>query len=570
MATKLTKKIAYLWLFLLLGIVVLCGPVVAEDKARPVVLVFQVDKADKLSDAFATSVTRALRNYYRETQRVEATIFDRESPAVKRAILDKKFTADSVATYSTKEQRVSAANILGFEYASGAEVTFDTAKGIDGKVLKLKVWLVDVNGRKASWEASSVGIYQDTNEFDLENAMQSATSKAVIDVTRQAFAKLPVITDAQPISGDESIAVGGAKTPEVKQPDSSDYSSNAEESLSEGNLAVAIQEYSHAVNADPTNGPLRIKLALTYAKKQMYKEAVDALNGALEIGADKKLVDDARQKVELMRGGQSVAVDQPKAQEQPKQVELSPSPVIQEQIKLTNDATAAAVVKLVEGDKLWKKGDPDGAAKSYAEAIKLNPKDWRSYERLAVVNASMSLFSESRFALEQLKVVQPNPPATVIATRYEILRKAFDKSFTTLLNQYEDDTADYASKKITRESYYNTINGLALRSESMAKFVDAVTVPTLKEAANIHRSLACGLFAQASSSMLDYLISNSAQSKTNAQTFIDQAKKELQAAAEMDGNRVVIKQDQTQDNTPEPPAASEEQTSETQANPEKP
>ena len=559
MAIKLIKSIVYLWI-LIISAMAFCDPAAAQEKPRPVVLVFQAEKAEQLGNSFASSITRAIRNYYRETNRVEATIFDRESPAVKRAILEKKITLDSIASYSTREQRVSAAKILGFEYASGTEATIETAKGIDGKLLKMKVWLVDVNGgSKAVWEASSVAVYSDTDEFALDNAMQSAASKAVIDVTSKAFSKLPITNDVEPISGDESIAVGGAKTPEIKQLESSDYSSNAEESLSEGNLAVAIQEYSRAISADPSNASLRIKLAEAYAKKKMYTEALDALDRALEVGADKNMVESARQKIESMRSGQTVTIEQPKAQKQPVQEQTSPKPTAPEPIKL-NSTSAAAVAKLVEGDKLWNKGDPDGAAKSYAEAIKLNPKDWRSYERLAVVNASMSLFNESRFALEQLKTVQPNPSSTLIANRYEMLRKAFDKSFMMLLDQYESDSADFLTKRITRESYYSTINGLALRSESMAKFIDAVPVPELKAPASIHRSLACGLFAQATSSMLDYLISNSAQSKSNAQTFIEQAKKELQSAVGLDMNRIII----TKEEASADQAASEDTTPETQ------
>jgi len=263
-----------------------------------------------------------------------------------------------------------------------------------------------------------------------------------------------------------------------------------------------------------------------------------------------------------MRSGQAVTIEQPKTQEQPTPAKNTTVPPKPEPVKLKN-TNAAAVAKLVEGDKLWNKGDPDGAAKLYAEAAKLNPQDWRSYERLAVVNASMSLFNESRIVLEQLKAVQPNPSPVLVANRYEMLRKAFDKSFTMLLNQYESDSADYATKRITRESYYSTINGLALRSESMAKFLDAVTVPSLKQSAGVHRSLACGLFAQASSSMLDYLISNSAQSKTNAQTFLDQAKKELQAAVDLDMNRVVIMKEPSQEELSEE-TAQEETTSELQ------
>ncbi|MHB9035163.1 MAG: tetratricopeptide repeat protein [Armatimonadota bacterium] len=544
----MTRYAVFLLLIISACAAFLCSPVIAEDKARPVVLLFQTEKTQDFEAPFAAATTRALRNYFRDTQRVESMIFDRESATVERAVLDRRLSADSVASYSTREQRVEVAKVLGFQYASGADLSFETPKDYTAKVLKLKVWLVEVNaGPKGVWEATGSAIYSNAGDMALDNAMQSAASKAVIDVTRQAFSKLPVVNSVAPISGGESNAIGGATNIEAKQPNAGDYSSQAEEDLSAGNLAVAIQEYSRAVSVDPSNIPLRIKLAETYARKKMFNEAFATLDAALQVGADSGLVDAARQKIQRMQSGQTPSIAEPKAEapktNESKPMESAPQPPIISESK-PKDAISAAVAKLVEGDKLWNKGDPDEAAKTYIEAIRLNPDDWRAHERLAIVDASMSLFNESRKALEQLKVVQSNPSPDIVGKRYEMLRKVFDKSFKMLLQQYESDTNDFTTKRITRESYYSTINGLSLRSESMAKFLDALTVPPLKQPANIHRSLACGLFAQAASSMLEYLETNSAQSKANAQIFLDQARKELEAAANLDENKVVVTKEQ--------------------------
>jgi tetratricopeptide (TPR) repeat protein len=201
---------------------------------------------------------------------------------------------------------------------------------------------------------------------------------------------------------------------------------------------------------------------------------------------------------------------------------------------------AQSVVMMTKGDELWKKGESDEAADDYRAAIKLDPTDWRTYERLSVVTAYMSMFNESLTALEQLKKVQPDPPSYTVESRYNLYRKAIDQQFAMLLRQYESDSDGYADGKITRETYYNTIKGLSLRLESMAKFIDALTVPAAKEPANLHRGLACGLMAQAATSLLDYLETNSSKSKDNADVFVSQAKKELDDAKKFETNGVVI------------------------------
>jgi len=146
----------------------------------------------------------------------------------------------------------------------------------------------------------------------------------------------------------------------------------------------------------------------------------------------------------------------------------------------------------------------------------------------------MSMFGESRSVIELLNKVQPNPPSDVIKNRYLMFRKAFDNHFAALLKQYDSDSSDFAKRVITRESYYNTIKGLSIRMESMAKFLDVLTVPDANTTSNLRRSLACGLMAQAASNQLDYLETNSETSKSNAATFATQAKKEIETAAKMD------------------------------------
>jgi len=71
----------------------------------------------------------------------------------------------------------------------------------------------------------------------------------------------------------------------------------------------------------------------------------------------------------------------------------------------------------------------------------------------------------------------------------------------------------------------------------MAKFLDVLPYPEDKRAANLHRSLACGQLAQSASSLRDYLETNNAGSKSNADRFIAQAKKELETVTRLESGQ---------------------------------
>ena len=499
--------------------------------SRPVVVVFASVPGEGVDKALADSATKALSNYLRDTHQVDVLLFDRESPTVLRAIMDKSLTADQVAGYASRQERMLVAKALSYEYAASSEVA------IKNGIVEVEVWLAKSNGaKKEQWKAlgqSSVG--GGTGDLSYDNAMQSATSAAVVSVSRQAFLGQPAIDD-KPATPEDTTAIGAELIPPPAPPTAGDYAGQAQDSLKSGNIALAIQQYQQAVNADPTNPSLRIKLAEAYAHRAMYNEAASELDKAAQMDADQDQLAAARSQIADLRAGMSPASSPKAVDSQPKSsvVKTPPPSGSTRAADASKDDSKSALAKLRAGDDLWRSAKVDEAAEAYKEAIKLNPADWRAYERLALVNMSMSLYSEARKAVEQLQTIQPKPPAKAMSARYDLFIKVFKQSFAGLLKQYERDADDYRTMRISRESYYTGAKGIGYRVEMMARFLDELSVPEDKKSVNLHLSLACGLASQAASSLQDYLESNNETSKSNADTFISQAKKELDTVRKME------------------------------------
>jgi len=583
----------FAWLGFLVSMALLvpasCGAAFAASvpSAPPTVLVFDSVVGQGASKDLAATATIAVRTYFRETHRVEAVVLNVESPTVARAVLEKKLTLDSITSDTSREHRVQIAKTLGFDYAAAAEVSVakdaEHAPGIEmpklprgvkpaeedkdkpkpkADYLQVKVWLNKVDGAKRDqWDTSQATILTGTRDIDRENSVQGVVSAAILDLTQKAFAKVaPVEPTTLP---EQTTAVSEPELPTGKAPTAADYVSRADDNVSMGNLALAIDQYSKAVSADPSDGKLRIKLAEAYAKKGLYDQAKDELDRALLVGVDKSIVDTSRQKILRMQVGKPADTPAPKAvgdappvtKPAPPPPPTTPGPANTNNAStdtptVTKDAAKQAVQRLIQGDKLWNDGKPDDAALAYTEATKLNPNDARSYERLAAVNASMSLFGEARKSIEKVNALQPKPPADVVSRRYEMFRKAFESAFGILLKQLDSDTADYEKNVINRESYYESVNGLGIRLDSMAKFLDVLAVPPAKQPASLRRGLACGLLAQACACILDYLETNKKKSKDSADAFIAQGRKESEMAATLDANKIIIKKDE--DTTPAP------------------
>ena len=196
---------------LILGLLI---PSVALAAARPVILLFETTKGDGATKELAESTTKAIRSYFRDSQRVEVGAFDRDSPTVLRAIMENNVTADEVASYASQAQRLEVAKTLAFQYAAGAEVSVKDSN------VEVKLWVAKVDGTKNDkWEASSSAMSAGSAALDTDNAMQSAASSSVISVTSRAFTALPYVPEPKPTTDDESTAIGA---PEIMESCSAD------------------------------------------------------------------------------------------------------------------------------------------------------------------------------------------------------------------------------------------------------------------------------------------------------------------------------------------------------------
>ena len=142
--------------------------------------------------------------------------------------------------------------------------------------------------------------------------MQGVVSAAILDLTQKAFAKVAPVSRRRrcPSKPRQSAE---PDMPTGKAPTAADYVSQADDNLSMANLALAIDQYSKAVSADPSDGKLRIKLAEAYAKKGLYDQATDELDRALFVGIDRDIVDASRQKIARMQAGKTADMPTPKA-----------------------------------------------------------------------------------------------------------------------------------------------------------------------------------------------------------------------------------------------------------------
>ena len=483
---------------------------------QPSILVFEATKGQGADNVMTASATKAIIKYFWETKRVEAAIFNRQSPTVLRAIMDKQLTSDKVASYSSRTERIEVGKVLSYDYVAGLEI-----EQIEGKIV-IKLWMSDLNNKKnLSWESRGVARAGGTGLFDQNNAIESAASAVVIDIASKAFVKLSVKLDNENthINNDADV------TSRMPSASTDDNLSKADQYILSGSIALAIQYYQQAINVNPSDPSIRLKLALAYASKNMNKESEIEIENARAMGATQESIAEVKQNI-LKLADKPVPVIETVTDEDEKTEAIEKTPNIAPESNV-NTTQSLYNSKISEGDKLWEQGKTQAATEIYKEVIKSNPSDWRPYERLAVLLASQSLFNDSRMVLAKLDIIQPDLTDELLFNRYQMITRAFDTRLIYLSNSYDSDFKDFSKKKFSRESYYNSIKILVIQLDSMTKFADIMPAPKQFSSINLKRYLACGLLAQAATNMLNYLETNKTQSKNNSDTFSEQAKNEI-------------------------------------------
>lgn len=493
-------------IFLVIILIFLSATVYA---ALPTLLVYPTNRGEGADKSLAESASRAISVFFNRSGVVESALFDKNSPTVTRAIMEGNLTAEMAASFASIDERLKISNILGYDYAVGSEVS------INSGYLNIHLWIGKNNSKKPNrWDINARSPFNGLSETESNNSVETAANSGVIEALISVFSvKNPTFDSSlktTPIeSNQESIQ-------------SSDPNNEIDQFLKEGNLASAISSAEMAVNNDPTNPALRIKLARLYLRKGLNDQALYQLEQAKKNGASDSDIQEINSK---LYSTDSTAAAIPLIT--PQSPVIPKEDVVIKQPDVIIKPTGNAVNKIAEGDSLWNKGDTASAIEKYKTAISMDPSEWRAYERLALIYAATSMYYDARETLTKLDKIQTEPAEYVQFNRNRMFMKTIDKQILLMISQRSADMNSFTNGRMTREKFSNLVKSNLLQTSSLSKFLEALPVFQNNKQEVTKRMLAIGLVNQSSISLQDYLETNDASSKKNAASFLNQAKDQM-------------------------------------------
>jgi len=486
-------------------VVFLLAPVVRAANAElPTVLLFPVTLSDGAKPDLAAEATQAIKTYLRQTGKADVVDFDPESVLFKRALREHHIKPEDLVAVTTLEARLRVAGLIGADCAASGDVSVK-----DDRV-KASVWLAQTQTKKV-WRTEGVTVVSPVGARDraLSNAMQSAISSVVYQLVDHVFKGGKA--GAAVLAPGPQVGSSVAQTAEPPADDAASHVDKAERFAKAGDLASAILEYRNAVNADPRNMDTRLKLVRLYEQREMHSQAIEELQRAQDIDPENEAVRQEMAAIYERRGAPDKAAKVLTSQADQRPQDLKS--------------------RLAAGDYCWKHKKFEEAEEQYRRAVEIDPNNPVPHERLALALAVQSLFNESRKELEQLAKLDPKPEPKVADERYTGLRAFADGDARNLLDQYDAGARSFANREMTRESYYDFVKGIAIRFDSISRFLEALTPPESASSTHRHRILGCSLMVQACTSTLRYLETNKASEKESAAIFAAEARRHLETAA---------------------------------------
>ncbi len=479
------------------------------SKPKPVVLIYHFSPGAGASESLAKDASQDAKTFFRETNRVDAVLYDPSSLIVERAILEKSLTREQASYPNSPELREKIAKMFDTEFYALADIT-KTENNVDVTLTVVET----ASGRKWSSPQRATVAGSGDPSRDLANARMSAVRSAVMQIAQDAFSGIdPSASYEQNTAA--SILLS-EPTIDLDAKVFSDRMAKAERFADEGNTAGAISEYKRAININPKAVEPRLKLAEQYIKLKQYDQAADELKRARKIAPDSIEVSRKLAEVYELQGAIGSAIEEIKS------------------LPSDGESAVSADDHLAMGDLYWKNAKIEEAINEYKAAIKSDPQNYVPHVRLARVLAAKAKFTDASKELEIAAKLAPKGVLIIEPETFYSFLKIIDAEIRAIYAQYVSGDAAFQSGDRTREEFYNSLKDLQERAFGLAQFTEKLPTPEEYRVSCGHRALGLTLLGQGIASMMAHVQADAAGAKTEASLYITEAVKEFQSAFELD------------------------------------
>ncbi len=471
----------------------------------PLSLIYPGELLGEATEEDQRLVIDTLKTYLNKSDKIESIVYNVEMPSVLVLIKEEKLTGDETSLSASLEDKIKVGKALGYNYVFLPEINRTD------QIFEINLNVYDL--QKNTMQSYGATTRSNTKNFTAD--VNSAMSGITIQLLKDIFNETPTFNSKKDEENqkEEQIDLASLNAKELVK--------LGDKELKNENITQAILIYTKAIDKDPDNPELRLKLADAYYKKQMYKDALDQYYNAINMGYRGEDTYKLKQKYE----SRVRADDYVKPVEEIKQeMEESKDDVVLAPPKLTNPAgefNKQIESALKVADDLWKNGKTSDALKAYTEIIRKYPFDYRAYERMCIVYANDTRFSDSAGVLRILQDRKIDYSGVAVSNRVNTLSAIISAYYVKMIG----DLKGVKEYVITNAGNQDLITELKIKSDKVYESMELIN--TMGRQSNSYYitnlKLTGNLINSAISSLLDYIEAEDFDAVNSADNFLNQA-----------------------------------------------
>ena len=471
----------------------------------PLCLIYPGELLGEATEEDQKLVIDTLKTYLNKSDKVESIVYSVEMPSVLLLVKEEKLTAEETSLSASIDDKIKVGKTLGYNFVFLPEINRDT------QVFEINLNVYDLQKNTMA----SYGATTRSNGKSFIADVNSAMSGITIQVLKDIFNETPTFNSKKDEENRKEEQI------DLTELSAKDLVKLGDSELKKENITQAILIYTKAIDKDPDNPELRLKLADAYFKKQMYKDALDQYYNAINMGYRGEDTYKLKQKYE----SRVRADDYVKPVEEIKQeIAQKKDDVVLAPPKLTSPASEfnkQIESALVIADNLWKSGKTAEALKAYTEIIQKYPFDYRAYERMCIVYANDTRFSDSAGVLRVLQDRKIDYSNVAVVGRINTLSAIISAYYMKMI----DDLKVVKEYAITNEGNQDLLVELKIKSDKIYDSLELIN--TMGRQSNSYLvtnlRLTGNLINSAISSLMDYVEVGDLDAVNSADNFLNQA-----------------------------------------------
>ncbi|MHB1457899.1 MAG: tetratricopeptide repeat protein [Armatimonadota bacterium] len=427
--------------------------------------------------------------------KVDVLNYNPDHAAIQRAILEKRIKQDAADNPADEK------NVYLIAKALNADFALRMQGSVSADRVDMALEMIDIHKMK-KWASSSGSDIQVSRKNAIFNASSTAVSQILISALgqKEMLNSEPVVTP--PITLPSVIDAGTRNT----QLEVDKLVQQSDVAIEKKDIPSAIFALRSAINLQPGNVDLRIKLAELYQSIKLTNKAIDEYRRASDLNRTDTRIYNQLVAIYVKTGkfGEAASYLEEAIRIDPKNVD--------------------ALLNL--GDIYWNLSKIDEAEKAYINASLIAPDDSGVHEKLYKLYYAKKEYDK---AFPQKYLSKLTPGDDTDDSRYNVLSQVIKDEYVSLTKKLYASRIEFDKQEISREDYYQECKSAVKEIDAFSDFVMKQKAPAKAAIAHSHALLAVNLLSQEYGSMVSYFETEKRHYLDQAGVFSSEAQTEMDA-----------------------------------------